>query len=112
MKIALPVAGKKVCMHFGHCEEFVFIDVDEKSGDILKKESIESPPHQPGLLPQWVAENGAHIILAGGMGMRAQNLFKSHGIKVIVGCPGDDPEEVVKNYVKGTLVTVDNPCDH
>ena len=112
MRIAMPVAEKKLCMHFGHCEEFVFIDVDESSGEIVKTESVASPPHQPGLLPQWLAEKGAHVILAGGMGMRAQNLFQANGVKVVLGCPGDEPEEVVRSFLKGTLVTGENPCDH
>jgi len=112
MKVALPLAEKKVCLHFGHCEEFALIEVDEKSGEIVKKELIESPPHQPGLLPKWLAEKGANVILAGGMGMRAQNLFQSHGISVVMGCPGGDPEQVVLEYIKGTLVIGENPCDH
>lgn len=32
MKIAIPMAGGQLCMHFGHCEQFALVDVDETAG--------------------------------------------------------------------------------
>ena len=29
MKIAIPLANGQLAMHFGHCEQFALIDVDE-----------------------------------------------------------------------------------
>jgi len=52
------------------------------------------------------------VIIAGGMGYRAQQLFAQNGIKVVVGAPGNDPESVVSDYLNGTLQTGENPCDH
>ena len=112
MKFAIPTAEGKLCQHFGHCEKFVFIEVDETSKTIIGKESIKGPDHVPGILPPWVAEQAATIILAGGMGGRAQELFAQQGIKVISGCPSEDPEKVVQGYLDGTLVTGINGCDH
>jgi len=45
---------------------------------------IDAPPHEPGLLPRWLHEQGAHLIIAGGMGHRAQELFVQNGIQVTV----------------------------
>ena len=45
MKIAIPTAGGKLCMHFGHCEEFLFLDVDVKEKKILNRNKITPPPH-------------------------------------------------------------------
>lgn len=110
MKIAIPLAGGKLCTHFGHCQEFAFVSVtDGKITGIAKK---TPPPHEPGVFPAWLAQEGADIILAGGMGERAQALFQQNGIKVVSGVPAGAPEEVVKAYLKGTLTTGANPCNH
>jgi predicted Fe-Mo cluster-binding NifX family protein len=112
MKIAIPLAGGKLAMHFGHCERFALVEVDPAEKKILGREDIEAPPHQPGLLPPWLAERGATIIIAGGMGQRAQSLFTEHGIQVIVGAPSDTPERLVGDYLAGTLQAGENVCDH
>ena len=69
LKIAVPTADGKLCMHFGHCEKFVIADVDE-SKHIVGKEEAVPPAHEPGILPKWLHEKGVNVIIAGGMGMR------------------------------------------
>ena len=92
MKIAIPLADGKLSMHFGHCECFALVDVDPATKKILKRENIDAPPHEPGLLPGWLAERGANLIIAGGMGQRAQSLFTQQGIEVVVGAPAETPD--------------------
>jgi ATP-binding protein involved in chromosome partitioning len=70
------------------------------------------PAHEPGVLPQWLHEQGANMIIAGGMGQRAQQLFAQAGIQVVCGAGALAPRELVKKYLDGTLVTGDNICDH
>jgi len=112
MRYAIPLSGGVVSPHFGHCEQFALIDVDEESKKIIGKELVPSPGHQPGLLPEWLADQGVAIVIAGGMGSRAQNLFQQNNIGVIVGAMKGDPEEMVLNYLSGQLATEDNICDH
>ncbi len=112
MKIAIPMAGKKLSLHFGHCERFALVEVDEVQKKIIRQEEIESPPHEPGLLPRFLASKGAGVIIAGGMGQRAQSLFAEQGIKVVVGAPVETPERIVSDYLAGSLQTGDNACDH
>ncbi len=112
MRIAIPLADGKLAMHFGHCECFALVDVDLTEKKILKREDIEAPPHEPGLLPKWLAERGANVIIAGGMGQRAHDLFVEQGIQVIVGAPADTPECLVGDYLAGTLQAGENVCDH
>jgi predicted Fe-Mo cluster-binding NifX family protein len=99
-------------MHFGHCEKFALVDVDPDLMAIVGTTSIDPPPHQPGLLPGWLAERGVNLVIAGGMGGRAQQLFAEAGVKVIVGAPSADPESVVMDYLSGSLVPGANVCDH
>ena len=112
MRIAIPVTNGKLSMHFGHCEKFALIDVDPKTQVILKTETIDAPEHQPGLLPPWLAERGAQVIIAGGMGQRAQSLFTENNIKVVVGASAEAPEKLVAEYLAGTLQVGENVCDH
>ena len=57
-------------------------------------------------------QRGAEVIIAGGMGMRAQQLFAQNDITVVVGASGEQPEQLVAAYLNGTLETGDNVCDH
>lgn len=110
MKIAIPLANKKLCMHFGHCQEFAIIDIENK--EIVKQESFNPPPHEPGLYPRVLSEMGVDLIIAGGMGMNARNLFTQNGVQVIVGAPSDSPESIVEKFLNDTLVCGANTCDH
>jgi predicted Fe-Mo cluster-binding NifX family protein len=112
MKIAIPLADGKLAMHFGHCQSFAIVDADGEVKKIVKREDIQAPPHQPGLLPPWLAERGVNVIIAGGMGQRAQGLFAQQGIQVVVGAPAETPECLVGEYLAGTLQVGDNICDH
>jgi predicted Fe-Mo cluster-binding NifX family protein len=112
MRIALPVTAGKMAQHFGHCEQFALIDVDASTSQITEQTFIEAPPHQPGLLPQWLAERAVDVIIAGGMGSRALRLFADHGIQVVTGAPAVVPEMLVKDYLAGRLAVGPNICDH
>jgi len=112
MKYAVPVSGGMVSPHFGHCEHFAIFDVEEQGKAITKKENISSPEHQPGLLPGWLAEKGVSVVIAGGMGPRAQELFQQNNIMVVIGALESDPEKAVLNYISGGLATGENVCDH
>jgi len=112
MRYAIPVSGGIVSPHFGHCEHFALVDVDEEKKEITRKELVPSPGHQPGLLPEWLAEQGVALVIAGGMGSRAQGLFQQNRIGVILGTMESDPEKAVLSYLDGRLATGDNICDH
>jgi len=112
MRFAVPVTEGKVATHFGHCSHFALFDVDESTKVIIKKEVIPSPGHQPGFLPAWLAEQGISVVIASGMGSRAQALFIESHIEVIIGVLGDDSEKAVLDYIRGELATGDNICDH
>jgi len=104
VRYAIPVNDGKLAQHFGHCEYFALIDTDEATGTIVRKDLVRSPGHE--------AEEGVSAVIAGGMGSRAQALFRENRIKVLVGAMGNDPEQLVLDYMRGKLVTGDNVCDH
>lgn len=112
MRFAVPVSGGMLSPHFGHCEQFALFDVNDDTKTIVKKEFIAAPPHQPGLLPVWLAEKNVTAILAGGMGAHAQALFQQNNIKVVIGVTESDPETAVSKYLNESLITGNNICDH
>ena len=109
-RIAIPLENGILCSHFGHCQQFAIIDAENKS--ISKEILVTPPPHEPGLLPPWLAKQGAKMIIAGGMGQRAQQLFAQQGIQVVVGAPAETPEKLITEYFAGTLQVGENVCDH
>ncbi len=108
--LAVPVSEGKLSSHFGHSEQFAFIETVD--GKIVKTEFKNPPPHEPGVLPKWLHEQGANVAIVGGMGETAQQLLRQNGIEVILGAPLDSPESLANQYLTRTLVPGDNRCDH
>lgn len=104
MLVAIPIEGNMVCPHFGHCETFAFYDTVSKSLN-----SIPNPGHEPGFLPGFLKEKGAELVIAGGMGGRAQDLFAAQGIQLIVGISGK-VEDVIAQYEKDELKSSGAVC--
>jgi Mrp family chromosome partitioning ATPase/predicted Fe-Mo cluster-binding NifX family protein len=112
MRIAVPLAQGKLSLHFGHCDQFAIFDIDANLKKVINRNDATPPAHAPGVLPQWLHENNVSVIIAGGMGQRAQQLFAQNDIKVIVGASDGSPEELVSAYLENRLETGDNVCDH
>ncbi len=112
MKIAVPVTQGLLCSHFGHCETFLLFDVDPAAKSILGEKSLTPPPHEPGVLPRWLAQQQATHILAGGMGERAIEMLRERGVEVVLGVPEGNPRELVQLFIEGRLLGGTNACDH
>ena len=112
MRIAIPVAQDRLSPHFGHCDQFAIFDIDDNLKKIINRNDAIPPAHAPGVLPKWLHENNVSVIIAGGMGQRAQQLFAQNDIEVVIGATTGSPEELVSAYLGGTLETGDNICDH
>ena len=111
MIIAVPMVQGSLSMHFGHCKSFRLFEVDENK-NIVKFEDKTPPPHEPGVFPKWLSEEKATVIITGGMGMHAQQLFAQYGIQVVTGASANEPEAVVKSWLEGNFVAGANTCDH
>ena len=73
----------EVGAHFGRCPYYVLV---EANGDTVAGSRIVSNPyfelHRPGVMPRFIRDLGANVIIAGGMGPRAIEMFHSFGIDV------------------------------
>jgi predicted Fe-Mo cluster-binding NifX family protein len=103
----------RVSGHFGRCPSFTLVLVD---GNQILSHRVEQNPHsndhQPGAVPQFIKSLAVDVIIAGGMGLRAVQLFNLSGIDVATGAAGD-VQSVIQDYLCGQLSGV-VPChqDH
>jgi predicted Fe-Mo cluster-binding NifX family protein len=107
MKIAVASDSGMVTEHFGHCEAFMIFDTE--NNQITKSESIANPGHKPGFLPNFLNEKGIDVIISGGMGRGAIDIFNEKNIEVIVGAKGK-AEEAVEAYMQGSLKSTGSVC--
>jgi predicted Fe-Mo cluster-binding NifX family protein len=110
MKIAVPMENGRFSAHFGGASHFGLFEVDEASRTIVSASVAVPPPHERGAFPTWLKEQGAHVILAGGMGPRAVQIFQHHGIRTVLGIEGGEPQTLVRAYLDGTLVATGEGC--
>lgn len=111
MRIAIPLSNDNLSQHFGHCEQFAIIDVDDNK-NISETELVTPPAHEPGVLPKWLAGMHVNLIIASGMGRRAQQLFAQNNINVIIGAPANEPQQLVRQYLDDQLQCGQNICEH
>ena len=112
MKIAIPITNGKLSLHFGHCEQFAIFEVDLDNKEITGQDMLTPPAHEPGVLPQWLSGLQVELVIAGGMGQRAQQLFAQNNIELIVGAADDTPSELLEQYMNNELQSGQNICDH
>jgi predicted Fe-Mo cluster-binding NifX family protein len=107
---AIPLENGHLCSHFGHCQQFSIVDVQDNV--ITGERLITPPPHEPGLLPGWLAELSVTHVIAGGMGQRALDLFSAQNIQVSVGAEPKSSVALVTDWIHNELSTGKNACDH
>jgi len=109
VKIAVAVNDGQVSEHFGHCQGYALYQ--DEGGDVRSEGFLESPPHEPGKLPLFLASHDVDLVMAGGMGPRAVELFRQNGIEVLLGVSGD-ADGAVERHSAGELRTGDSTCHH
>ena len=109
-KFAIPTVNNLLTPHFGHCEKFAIVETENNGVAGLKY--LTPPVHQPGTYPMFLADQGVSVIISGGMGVKAQDLFAQNNIEVCIGVSSDSPRNLVEQYLKNQLQTGQNICDH
>lgn len=109
MLISIATEGTRVCPHFGHAEYFTMFTIVE--GQIADVDKKKSPGHSPGALPKWMKEKGVDLVIAAGMGPRAQELFCEHGIDTLIVEPVEI-EDAISSYLAGTITPSRGECHH
>ncbi len=108
--IAIPLENGVLCAHFGHCQTFAIVSVD--NNQIVGIQEVTPPEHVPGLYPKWVAQFEVTDVIAGGMGQQAILLFNEQNINAFVGAPVKTAEELVRDFLDQNLTLSANYCNH
>lgn len=111
MKIAIATEGNQVFGHFGGCQVYTIYEVNMEKKEVLGKTLLDAPEHQPGILPVFLNKHGVNVVVAGGMGIRAQQLFAGFNIETFLGVSGE-VENVIEQYLQGTLEHGASSCNH
>ena len=101
----------EMSMHFGRCPHYTLVDVEDS--EIIDVRVIENPfftGHVPGVVPGFINEQNVNVMIAGGMGPRAIEMFEGFGIEVATGVAGK-VENVLKAYLDGKIKGT-APCSH
>ena len=101
MKIAMPIENGIISGHFGHAQQFAFVEAE--GGRIGASSLHAPPPHEPGSLPKWLNKMGATHVICGGIGGMAVQLLQAAGIQVVSGIPSMDPAKAVEDFISGLL---------
>ena len=109
MKVAIATEQGYVSAHFGRCPAYTLFEVID--GKVQEREEIDNPGHQPGFLPQYLADKGVNVIIAGGMGPRAQGLFAQSGITTFIGVQGP-VDEIITQFINQELEAGEDLCNH
>lgn len=117
MKIALPTRDGQIDDHFGHCDHFTLMTLDDEK-NIVKIEKMESPEGcgcKSDIAPI-LADKGVSVMLAGNMGEGAVRVLAASKIRVIRGCSGpidDVAAKWIAGDIQDSLITCDHhDCDH
>jgi ATP-binding protein involved in chromosome partitioning len=112
IRIALPTANGRLHGHFGGANEFTLVDADREARVVVGRQVVPAPPHKPGLFPHWLREQGVQVVLAGGIGRRALDLFAKQGITVRAAQPDALVEVATAAYLTGLLTEGPQGCSH
>ncbi len=112
MRIAMPLSAGQLSQHFGHAEQFLFVDANMQERKVLGRKLETAPDHTPGLLPVWLAEHGVDVVIAAGLGARARDLLAANSVEVLTGVSAMHPDTLVSQFVNGRLETGTDTCDH
>lgn len=107
LKIAVASEKDMVTEHFGHCLNFNIFEAENRQ--IVDSKSIPNPGHKPGFLPNFLNDLGVNVVISGGMGGGAVDLFNEKGIEVIVGARGD-ARTAAEQYLQGNLQSTGSVC--
>lgn len=115
MRIAVTYdkENNSIWQHFGRTESFKLFDVED--GKILSSEVIDSTCGGHGALPGFIKEQGADVIICGGLGAGLVAMIDELGMELVPGVTGD-ADEAVKAYLLGELeanqAAVHDGCHH
>jgi predicted Fe-Mo cluster-binding NifX family protein len=108
LKIAIPMADGAFCEHFGAARQFLILEGSEASGEVVSRQRLAAPEHQPGTLPKWLAAQQIDVVVVSAIGERALIMLAEAGIETRLAGEGMNPNELAIACLRGTLPRVNS----
>ncbi len=109
-KIAIPTNNGALWPHFGKAPQVTIVTVED--GQVKETIVLDAPDHEHGAMPRFIAAQGCTDVLCGGLGGGAVNMLNQLGIEVHAGAPAIPIEELLSQYLGGTIIYGDGSCHH
>ncbi len=109
-KIAIPTNAGALWPHFGKAPQVTIVTVED--GHVKETVVLEAPEHEHGAMPRFIASQGCTDVLCGGLGVGAVNMLNQLGIQVHAGAPAMPIDELLPQYLGGTIIYGDGSCHH
>jgi predicted Fe-Mo cluster-binding NifX family protein len=100
MIIATTYQDGEISQHFGHTKAFKFYSIENR--EIKASEVKEPVGYAHGTLPTFLKENGAKILICGGLGDGARQYIAEAGIDLYPGAAGSS-DDAVKAFLAEKL---------
>jgi len=118
MKIAIPTktddnGAHIVDSHFGHCEFFTVLTLDDQTKDVIVEEHVSAPSGCgcKSDVAATMAAEGVTVLLAGNMGQGAVDKLKQAGIQTIRGLEGP-VRNCLADWLAGKVQDQPDICGH
>ncbi len=109
-KIAIPTSDGMLWPHFGKAPQVTIVTIED--GRVKETVVLEAPEHEHGAMPRFIAAQGCTDVLCGGLGGGAVNMLNQLGIQVHAGAPAIPIQELLSQYLGGTITYGDGSCHH
>lgn len=103
MKLAITTNGDQVNDHFGSCETFTLVELE--NGTVNEKQVVGTEGNHHGSLPGYLSSLGVNVVISGGMGDGAKQKLSQLGIETITGVQGSI-DDIIDQFNEGNLKTI------
>ena len=107
-KLAIPVSVGEITEQFEQFQYFLFYEISESK--IFRRYIEDGHLTNKTLIPEWLCKKGINILLVKGIYRNVVRTLNQRKIQVYVGCSKNMPDEAVKDFMKGELITNPDFC--
>lgn len=102
-RIAVPVSAGEISEHFDNSQYFIGYEINGVR--IIKRNVEDVQISDRTLILEWLFKQQIDILLVKGIHKNDVRMLNNRKIQVYVGCQENLPDEAVRDFIKGELIT-------
>jgi predicted Fe-Mo cluster-binding NifX family protein len=108
-RVAIPISKSELSEFFGQCNHYEIFEIEK---EIVNRRTVEIPSGiDVTQLPKWLKELGVSDVIAYKVDKKIISLFASNKVNLFVGIAKKTPENLIDDYLQGTLESDINIID-